>query len=208
MRDTPPDRDAAPAPPKRSHYAVSKSSLRARNVAWALGLTIGVVVLVAVLFFGVGGSPEEEMIPQDTAVDVQQSADRASEVLPFPAVVPEPGESWSVREVRLADGEAPRWQIRYTSPDGNLVTLVQTAEVTPGVLQDVAPGVRADGTAEVDGVTCEALATDESGSDAPLRALSCPGDGWALVVTGRADQQEIEELAAAAFSSVTTSDSD
>lgn len=205
--------DAPSAPPSR--YARMAAPTSVRNVVWALGLTMGVVAVVAVLFFGVGNDPQRE-IPESSRVDVVASAERAQALAPFTVAVPESADGWSTdawtaKQARYTEGADPRWSVRYSAPSGSLVTLTQGTAVTPALIQDAVAGARSDGTVEVEGTTCEVYTgsgtgdgddADGEGADGESsRALACPGEGWGIVVSGKAEQAELAELAGAAIRS-------
>lgn len=193
------------APPKRSHYAVTKQNTSLRNALWALGVTFAVVIVVAMLFFGVGNDPDRE-IPAESRVDVTASAERAREVAVFPLAVPEMDEGWSARQARFSgDASAPaqeRWSLQYTSPTRSLVTLTQAQEVTPAVIQDAVSGARSAGEVPVEGLTCTRYTGEEDANGAAQQAIVCPGEGWGMVVVGRTESAELEELAGAAVRSL------
>lgn len=206
--------DASQAPPSR--YARMAAPTSVRNVVWALGLTMGVVAVVAVLFFGVGNDPQRE-VPESNRVDVAASAERAQELAPFTVAVPESADGWSAdgwtaKQARYTDGADPRWSVRYSAPSGALVTLAQAPAITPALIQDAVAGARSDGTVEVEGATCEVYTgtgegdgDDGADGDGPgagaARVLACPGEGWGIVVSGKTEQEELVDLAGAAIRS-------
>lgn len=187
----------APVPARRSPYARMGENTSVRNVVWALGLTVGVVAIVATLFFGVGSTPDRH-IPENSRVDVAQSAARAQELAPFPVAVPRLGEEWRAQQARYDDRTDPRWTIRYSAPSGELLTLTQAGTLSPALIQDSLPGARSEGTAKVRGIACEVYAGGDEGG---ARALACPGDGWGMVVSGTTDRAELTEMADAAIAS-------
>ncbi len=206
--------DASQAPPSR--YARMAAPTSVRNVVWALGLTMGVVAVVAVLFFGVGNDPQRE-VPESNRVDVAASAERAQELAPFTVAVPESADGWSAdgwtaKQARYTDGADPRWSVRYSAPSGALVTLTQAPAITPALIQDAVAGARSDGTVEVEGATCEVYTgtgegdgrdgADGDGAGAGAgRVLACPREGWGIVVSGKTEQEELVDLAGAAIRS-------
>lgn len=190
---------APPArPPQKSRYAMSAKDMSMRNITWALGLTMGLVVVVAVLFFGVGWEDERE-VPENSQLDIAESAERAQQTASFPVAVPELGDEWTLRSARFSGADEPSWDVRYTSPTGSLVAIVQQAEVTPAMLNAAVPGAAQQGTVEVDGVECEELVGD---TEDAARALSCSGDGWGLLVHGSSEPGELEEVAGAAIADI------
>lgn len=194
---------SAPAPePKKSPYARMGENTSVRNVVWALGLTVAVVAVVAMLFFGVGNDPQRS-VPASERVDVAASARRAQELAPFPVVVPRTGQGWTAKEARFLGQGEPRWRVRYSAPSGTLVTLTQVRTVTPGLLQDTLPGARSQGSVTVGSTQCEVFAGQDEASkggkgEAPT-ALSCPAGSSAVLVSGTAPRSELTALAAAAL---------
>lgn len=186
------------APPQKSHYAVTKENTSLRNITWALGLTMVVVAAVAVLFFGVGNELDRE-IPETSRLDVQASAERAQALADFPLAVPATSAQWTAREATFSGADVPSWQLRYTSPAGELVTMDQTAELSPAALSAAVPGAAVDAQVEIAGAECEQM---YSTSDEDLRAVACTGEGWALVVHGDTEQAELEALAGSAIESI------
>lgn len=191
--------DEAPAP--RSHYALTRKNTSLRNGLWALGVMFAIVMVVGVLFLGVGNQPRRE-VPENDRVDVASSAERASSLASFPLAVPEPGNAWRPRSARFADVSGGRWTVGYTSPSGALVSLEQAGEVTPALIQDAVPGAHSDGEIEVEGLRCETFAGEADGKGSPDRAVVCPGEGWGFVVSGRTDQDELAALAEASARSL------
>lgn len=191
--------DPAPAPQPRSHYErPTKKNTSLRNMVWALGLTMLIVVGVGIGFFGVGGDQSREVLP-NSSVDIAASAQRAQDSAPFPVAVPDLGEGWSERSARYVEGQQS-WEIRYSSPDRHLVTLSQAPEVSAPMLSASLPGAVVEEQREIDGVPCEVLrgGTD----DEPLMGLSCSGAEWGLLVHGATDLEELEQAAQAAIASV------
>src|SRR5699024_586348 len=122
MHERPEDSAPAPQPaPKSSYELPNRKNTSLRNILWALGLTMAIVVVVGISFFGAGSITEQET-PESSRVDV---AARAEAAAGFSIAVPEPGDTWQERSARFYDGQEPRWQIDYTSPQGQLVVLVQ-----------------------------------------------------------------------------------
>lgn len=194
--------DSAPAPepaPKSSYELPNRKNTSLRNILWALGLTMAIVMVVGISFFGAGGTPEQET-PEHSRVDVAASAERAEAAAGFPIAVPEPGDSWQERSARFDDGQEPRWQIDYTSPQGQLVALVQGPQVSAAMLSSAVPGATVEQERQIDGVDCQVLSG--SGDGQGLHAIACDGQGWGLVARGEGELDELEELASAAIDSL------
>jgi hypothetical protein len=183
-------------PPKKSNYETRRSDVFLRNIMWALGLTMAVVVVVAILFFGVG-KEDDRTVPENSQLDITESAQRAQDQVDFPVVAPDPGEGWSVRSARFSGGEQPRWEVRMSSPDGALVTLVQSDEMSASTLSSAVPGAVVQDETRIEGAECEVLEGDPTGDDAAgaaTQAISCEGEGWGFVVHG-ADAEDVKALA-------------
>ena len=185
--------------PKSAYELPSKKNTVLRNMVWALVLTMAVVVVIGVGFFGVGSDLEREPL-ENSAVDVAASAERAEAVAPFPVAVPQLGEGWSERSARFTDGASPRWMIRYTSPQDSLITVVQESEVSAAMLSSALPDNTVMEELEIGGARCQLLNGGEQGAE--QLGITCEGDGWGLVTYGAADQAELEEVAGAAVSAI------
>lgn len=183
--------------PKKSRYASFAENTTMRSVVWALVITLVLVAVVGMLFFGVGNDPDRE-VPENSRVDVAASAERAQEIAPFTVSVPALGDGWIASNARYADGSDPRWTVRYSSPSGALVTLTQAGEITPALLQDTIPGARSDGTVAVGDVTCDVYT---GGEETDVRALACPADASGLIITGKTAQAELMDVAEPALES-------
>lgn len=187
-----------PAPAPRSPYAKMSQPTTVRNVVWALSLTMVVVIVVAILFFGVGRDLQRE-IPENSRVDVTASAERAQDVAPFTVAVPEVDEGWEATGARYQDGEDPRWTIRYSAPSRGLVTMTETTAVTPALVQDLLPGAHSQGTVDVAGTACAVYVGEGEGAS---RGIACSADGAAILVHGDVEQDELVELATPALEAV------
>lgn len=196
-----PQASPAPAtvPAPKSHYQLpTRKNTSLRNMIWALGLTMLIVVAVGIGFFGVGSDQSREPLP-NTEVDLAQTAERAQESAPYPVVVPAAGEEWAVRSVRFTD--APdRWEVRYSSPQRHLVTMVQAPEISAPMLSASFPGAVEGEEQEIAGVPCRVLSGGTD--DEPHAGLSCAGDGWGLLIHGATELEELQELAEAAITSI------
>lgn len=179
-----------------------------RNVVWALALTVAVVVIAAMAVLGVGRE-KEPTVPPTSRLDVAASAARAQEQADFPVAVPELGEDWEAREARLGSGEDATWQVRYTSPSGDMVTLLEGRELSASQISQELPGYTVDGDDDAAGASCQRILVPSSGagSDAEQeQGFACSGtaDGqdWSLLVYGAAPQDELRSLTEAAISSL------
>lgn len=189
----------APAPRPKSHYSrPTKKNTSLRNIVWALGLTMAIVIVVGFAFFGAGDDAARDTLP-GTELDVAASAERAQDAAPFPVAVPDTGQEWEARSARYSGGQE-HWEIRYTSPQGALVSMAQVPEVSAAVLSASVPGAAVQEDREIAGIPCQVLSggTDEESQS----GLSCAGEGWGLLVHGKTDVDELETLAEAAITSI------
>lgn len=196
------DPQAAPqaAPQPKSAYELpSKKNTVLRNMVWALALTMAVVVVVGIAFFGVGSDQERERL-ENSELDVVASAERAQEVAPFPVVVPEVQEGWTERGARYTAGTNPQWTLEYSSPDGQLVTLVQESQLGAPMVSAAVPGGTVQEEFELAGSPCSLLLGGEQGTTE--RGIACEGEDWGLVVHGDADRAALEQITSAAITSL------
>ena len=178
-----------------------------RNIVWALGMTIAVVVVAAITVLGVGRDPVQE-IPETSRLDVAASAERAQQEAPFPVTVPALADTWSARDARFQGAEAPTWQVRYSSPSGDLVTVMQTAELGTSEISQTLPGFTVEGEVSLGGASCQQLTVREGdGDDADTRrGYACTGgagdQSWGLLVHGAASDAELREVTEAAVTDI------
>lgn len=192
----------APAgpPPRTSNYQrPTKKNTSLRNMLWALSLTLGVVVIVAIAFFGVGSDQSRETLP-NAELDVAASAERAQAEAEFPVIVPQVGEEWAEQHARFSGGDPASWEIRYTSPQGSLVTLVEQQEVSAPMLSTALPGTVVESEEQIEGADCQVLRSTDAEQEGS--GIACQGEGWGFLVHGSGDLAELQELAAAAVRSV------
>lgn len=192
---------SAPAPaPRKSRYAdMARTPLR--NMVWAMSLTMAVVVLIAIAFFGVGSKDDQET-PENSQLDLSETAERARGAVDFPVAEPALGEEWTVRTARLDASDVASWEITYTSPDGELVTLTEQEEIGAPVIAAALPGASVEEEIEVEGAQCQVLATGGSSEEELARGLSCAGDGWGILVHGTTDDAELRAVMEASISSM------
>ncbi|HEX7351595.1 DUF4245 family protein [Brachybacterium sp.] len=194
-----PGEPASRPQPKSAYELPSRKNTVLRNMVWALALTMAVVIVVGVGFFGVGSDMEREPL-ENSEVDVSASAERAADVAPFPVAVPELGEGWTVRSARFTEGEPASWVIRYSSPEGRLITLIEEPEIGAPLLSSTVPGASVEDEYQLEGAECSALRGGEQGTQ--QLALVCEGESFGVLVHGDAEQAELEELASAALASI------
>ncbi|MGP9538899.1 DUF4245 family protein [Brachybacterium sp. AOP43-C2-M15] len=196
----------APAPrpqPKSAYELPSRKNTVLRNMLWALALTMAVVVVIAIAFFGVGSDLEREPL-ENSELDVAASAERAGEVAPFPVAVPRLDEGWDERSARFTDGQSPRWVVQYTSPTGGLVTLTEESEVSASMLSSALPGSAVEEELVLEGAECSLLLGGEQSGEqgSSVLGIACEGEDWGVVVHGGTDRAELEEVASAAIASL------
>lgn len=196
--------DAAETPeprpqPKSAYELPSKKNTVLRNMLWALALTMAVVVVVAIAFFGVGSDLGREPLA-NSELDVSASAERAQDVVGFPVAAPNPLQGWTERSARFTDGESPQWTVEYTSPSDHLVTLTEEAEVSAAMLSSALPGATVQEELSIDGAECQVISGDtDSGT---MLALSCQGEEFGLLVHGATDREELQALMEQALADV------
>ncbi|MEE1618278.1 DUF4245 domain-containing protein [Brachybacterium sp. J153] len=189
-----------PEAPQKSHYELpSRKNTVLRNMVWALLLTMGVVVIIGIAFFGVGDSGDRQVL-ENSELDVAASAERAQDAADFPVAAPEMGEEWAERDARFTGGEVPSWRVQYTAPSGHLVTLTEEAELSPTLVSAAVPGAVVEAELEIAGASCQQLTGEQDGSD--VRALACEGEGFGLVVHGDVEDAELRALMDAALADV------
>lgn len=176
--------------PKSAYQLPTKQNTVLRNIVWAIVLTMVVVIVLAVGFFGVGSDLEREPL-ENSEVDVAATAERAQDVADFPVAVPATGEDWQVRSARFTDGQSPRWTVQYTAPGGDLVTLAEDTEVSASLLSAEMPGATVTEETSLRGAECQVLG---GGDDAERTGIACQGEGFGILVHGAADQAELEQL--------------
>lgn len=200
MHERPEDSLPSAVPARKSNYELpNKKNTSLRNILWALGLTMIIVLVVGFAFFGVGGTADQE-IPENSQLDVAASAERAEAAAGFPIAVPELDQQWQERSARFHDGEEPRWQIDYTSPAGSLVTMVESPQVSPAMLASAVPGATVEEELEIAGAPCQVLRGSSDGG--AQRGVACEGESWGFVAHGAGEPAELEELATAAIASL------
>ncbi len=176
--------------PKSAYQLPTKQNTVLRNIVWAIVLTMVVVIVLAVGFFGVGSDLEREPL-ENSEVDVAATAERAQDVADFPVAVPATGEDWQVRSARFTDGQSPRWTVQYTAPGGDLATLAEDTEVSASLLSAEMPGATVTEQTSLRGAECQVLG---GGDDAEQTGIACQGEGFGILVHGAADQAELEQL--------------
>ncbi|GAA1483442.1 DUF4245 domain-containing protein [Brachybacterium fresconis] len=185
--------------PKSAYELPSKKNTVLRNMIWALVLTMAVVVVIAIAFFGVGSDPGREPLA-NSELDVSESAERAQDAVSFPVAAPNPQEGWTERSARFTGGESPQWTVEYTSPSDQLVTLTEAAEVGAPMLSSALPGATVQEELSIGGAQCQVLSGDTDGTTE--LALSCQGEDFGLLVHGATDREEIQALMEQALADV------
>lgn len=187
------------AQPKSAYELPSRKNTVLRNMVWAIVLTMALVVVIGIAFFGVGSTSERKPL-ENSELDVAASAERAQGVADFPVAAPTMGEEWSERSARFTDGDIPRWQVDYTSPSDALVTLTEQSEVNAAMLSSALPGTVVEEELTIDGADCQALSGGEDGDERV--GISCEGEDFGLLVHGQTDRKELTVLAEAALADI------
>ncbi|MGO2606392.1 MAG: DUF4245 family protein, partial [Brachybacterium tyrofermentans] len=164
--------------PKSAYELPSRKNTVLRNMVWAIALTMALVVVIAIAFFGVGSTSDRTPL-ENSELDVAASAERAQDVAGFPVAAPAMGEEWSERSARFADGDTPRWQVDYTSPSDSLVTLTEESEVSATMLSAALPGTVVEEELTIGGTDCKALSGGEDGAETV--GISCEGEDFGLL---------------------------
>lgn len=186
--------------PKSAYELPSRKNTVLRNMVWAIALTMALVVVIAIAFFGVGSTSDRTPL-ENSELDVAASAERAQDVAGFPVAAPAMGEEWSERSARFTDGDTPRWQVDYTSPSDSLVTLTEESEVSATMLSAALPGTVVEEKLTIGGTDCQALSGGEDGAETV--GISCEGEDFGLLVHGETDREELSALAEAALADIT-----
>ena len=185
--------------PKSAYQLPTRENTVLRNIIWAMVLTMAVVVVIAIAFFGVGSDLEREPL-ENSEVDVAATAERAQDVAEFPVAVPAVGEDWEVRSARFTDGQSPAWTVQYTSPGGALVTLAEDGEISAPMLSAEMPGANVTEETSLEGADCQVLSGGEAGAD--RLGVACEGEGYGLLVHGATERAELEQLMSEALAAV------
>ncbi|MFC7376830.1 DUF4245 family protein [Brachybacterium sp. GCM10030267] len=191
-----PENQDPPAQPKSAYQLPTKQNTVLRNMVWALSLTVAVVVIVGIAFFGVGSDLDREPL-ENSEVDVASSAQRAQAEAGFPVAAPALGQGWTERSARFTGGENARWQVQYSSPEGALMTLTEEAEVSAPMLSSALPGAVVEEELSIGGAGCQVLRGGEG--DATERGIACQGEDFGILVHGDADPAELRTLTEAAL---------
>lgn len=189
--------DPAPAaPPSKQRRLPTKKNTSVKNMAWALGLNLIVVALIAFVVVGLGrdDKPTASAGSQLT-VDVADSASRGQDTLPFPVVVPEVPSGWRAVDARV-HGTEQQWSVRYSAPSG-MATLWEGAQYDAALTQRMDGSLRTTGQKEqINGADCEWFESP----DGPV-GLGCEAADYGLVVSGSANREELLTLMRAATAS-------
>ncbi len=149
-------------------------------------------VLVAIVFLALPRPRGRIEQPVDVAASV-----RDAQAAGLPALEPVVPEGWRANaatfEPDVVEG-LPTWSVGYLLPDDSFAGVRTTAGATPAWLDGVTSAGEADGEREVAGQVWQELA---SGTGTRRRSLVLVTDQVTTVVTGTADDDELDELAAA-----------
>ncbi|MGI6877437.1 DUF4245 family protein [Microbacterium sp. gxy059] len=186
-----PEEEAARKAENSRRYRQSQSF---RNLIVALAVSLAVV---AVIYFGV---PRGEM-PDRPEVDVPGLAERASEQLDRPIVVPEGLDDWGVNVAELSGGAPSVWTIAYNEIPGSsrsFLRVEQAMDADEVWASQVLSGARPSGSLDVDGVEWTVYELgDGAGSGNVTYALGTQAGPDHLLVYGHADADDAEAVARA-----------
>ena len=155
-----------------------------------------VVILAAVLVWYVMVPRKSEVI--QPAVDVMSKARQVQQETSWPISQPQLPTGWKATNVRFEPaGDGLRtWHAGYLSPDGNYVSIDQTAAATDVWVSTQTSNGRAEGTLSAAGTTWQKL----SSRDTVQRSLVSRGSGAAAlstVLSGTAPYAQLAQFAEA-----------
>jgi hypothetical protein len=176
---------------KAESSRVYRASQNTRNLVAALIVTIAVVVVI-ILAVPRGTPPEPEPI------DVAAVAQRVSAAEDRPIIAPDTPESWRVN-VASVEGDGPRaWTIVYADETWFL-RVAQGFDADPAWPTRMLSGASVDGTVTIDGVVWDRYdIADPSQAGNISVALATAAGADTILLYGNADQETLEEAAAAA----------
>lgn len=192
-----------PADPKQDYAAPKKRELpsrkntNVRNLVWAIGLNLVIVVLVAAVIVGVGRNDRDLSSSAQSQINLGESAQRASESLGFEAlrVIP---ENWHPTKAQIESLEPKIWSVKYSSSEERLVSLLQSdadfallEAKLPGTLQVI------EGESLQLPSSCqlyELLVESNSPTKAQQRAVACALKDSNFIAYGVAEEATLLEL--------------
>ena len=186
--ETPDETAARKAETSRAHRA----SQTVRNLAWSLGASLGVVLLLVLVVVRPDPAPTEAIDYRVVAAEAQQSinATLAAPVLP---------SGWSANAAELrADVEIQVWYVGFITPEQQFIALNQGIEANPTWVDNLLDGARSTGNVTIDGTTWSVYDhrdADDSGNLAYAMTTSLQGSTYVLF--GTAVDAEFETLATA-----------
>ncbi|UEB89162.1 DUF4245 family protein [Dermabacter jinjuensis] len=194
-------------PQRKKRELPTKKNTSVRNLVWAIGLNLIVVAIAAVVIVGLGRNDRDTASSARPHVNVGESAARASESLGFRAADVEP-EGFTVREAKMSTTEPAYWEVRYTSPSGELETLLQARADFSALSPRVRGKVTQADYFEIRGTECANLEIQSPSSDAnadaakPVSGIECSARETTLIVYGAGDGAEHTKLMQAALDRV------
>ncbi|MDU4923375.1 MULTISPECIES: DUF4245 family protein [Dermabacter] len=194
-------------PQRKKRELPTKKNTSVRNLVWAIGLNLIVVAIAAVVIVGLGRNDRDTASSARSHVNVSESAARASESLGFRAADVEP-EGFTVREAKMSTTEPAYWEVRYTSPSGELETLLQARADFSALSPRVRGKVTQADYFEIRGTECANLEIQSPSSDAnadaakPVSGIECSARETTLIVYGAGDGAEHTKLMQAALDRV------
>lgn len=194
-------------PQRKKRELPTKKNTSVRNLVWAIGLNLIVVAIAAVVIVGLGRNDRDTASSARSHVNVGESAARASESLGFRAADVEP-EGFTVREAKMSTTEPAYWEVRYTSPSGELETLLQARADFSALSPRVRGKVTQADYFEIRGTECANLEIQPPSSDAnadaakPVSGIECSARETTLIVYGAGDGAEHTKLMQAALDRV------
>lgn len=187
--------DPAPAAPAASSAEVRAAKFNAANMVRSL-LPLTVLVLLVVGLTSLRQNPEDPIRTVETTSSTQLAAARASYPLLVPRGLPEDWRATSIETDAgdaVDEGDPVTLQIGWFTPGEEYAGYVVSDDEGSDALTDVLAGATEQDAVDIDGRTWERLTTTREETAYRLDA----GDGVTAVVTGSADDGELETLAAA-----------
>ncbi|SFL23625.1 DUF4245 domain-containing protein [Geodermatophilus ruber] len=192
--ERPQEAPASPTHPPAPSPAVERATrMSAANMVRSL-VPLVLICLVLVAWQAFRNSGEETVREVDPAGSVQLAAARASYPMVAPTGLPEGYRPTSARtDAGGAEAGAPvTLEVGYLTPEEEYAGFVVSDDEGGEVLTGILAGAEEQGTVEVGGQTWTRSTTERGET-----ALSREADGVTVVVTGSADDEELETVAGA-----------
>lgn len=184
---------------KAESSRVYRASQNTRNLIAALVVTIAVVVVI--IFAVPRGTP-----PAAEPIDVAAVAERIGAAEGRTAIAPEMSEGWLVNRAAIeSEGSVRAWTIVYAPADENergFLRIAQGFDADEAWTARVLSGAAPESTLTVDGIRWDRYALDPSRTGNVSVALATTAGPDTVLIYGAADDQKLEEAAAAVSADV------